>query len=220
MKPLMVPCSCLATAPGCKCLTVPVQSAAASPLSSSTLPAGAGQMTWLLDLQEFSYRNAPPMSHAICEQPSLLYGACAASATPFAFEAHQRCDTCLCPCTSSFCHNSACTLLTATPVQPTMLCAATTKILQSHYPERLGLAVCYSPPKLFSFTWRVSLCAFWPAVSLVAEVRQLLVCKQLLGHPVQSPMPLLGSASFRLLQQPLRAAAACCCLETHTGWLR
>lgn len=102
MKPLMVPCSCLATAPGCKCLTVPVQSAAASPLSSSTLPAGAGQMTWLLDLQEFSYRNAPPMSHAICEQPSLLYGACTASATPFAFEAHQRCDTCLCPCTSRF----------------------------------------------------------------------------------------------------------------------
>eukprot|EP00891_Asterochloris_glomerata_P007428 jgi/Astpho2/7428/Aster-02011 len=58
---------------------------------------GAGQMTWLLDLQEFSYRNAPPMSHAI----------------------------------------------------------STTKILQSHYPERLGLAVCYSPPKLFSFTWRM-----------------------------------------------------------------
>lgn len=34
-------------------------------------------------------------------------------------------------------------------------------LLQSHYPERLGLAVCYHPPMLFSLTWKV--CSLWPA---------------------------------------------------------
>ena len=29
-------------------------------------------------------------------------------------------------------------------------------ILQNHYPERLGLAVCYHPPRLFQLSWRVS----------------------------------------------------------------
>ena len=28
-------------------------------------------------------------------------------------------------------------------------------LLQSHYPERLGLAICYLPPLLFSLTWKV-----------------------------------------------------------------
>ena len=36
----------------------------------------------------------------------------------------------------------------------------TLHILQSHYPERLGLAVCYHPPRLFSMMWRAS---FFPA---------------------------------------------------------
>ena len=60
-------------------------------------------------------------------------------------------------------------------------CAATTKILQNHYPERLGLAVCYSPPKLFSFTWRVSLCACRPAVLSAVGVLQSWSASSCLG---------------------------------------
>ena len=31
----------------------------------------------------------------------------------------------------------------------------TLNILQSHYPERLGMAVCYYAPRLFSFSFKV-----------------------------------------------------------------
>lgn len=55
-------------------------------------------MTWLIDFEGYSYRNAPPVTLAM----------------------------------------------------------KTLNILQNHYPERLGLAVCYHPPKLFSITWKVS----------------------------------------------------------------
>ena len=33
--------------------------------------------------------------------------------------------------------------------------SATLHILQTHYPDRLGKAVCYHAPVLFSLTWRV-----------------------------------------------------------------
>ena len=114
------------------------------------------------------------------------------------------------------CHNSNGTLLTTASVQPTMLCAATTKILQSHYPERLGLAVCYSPPKLFSFTWRVSLCAWRPAVFLVAARLQSWSAS-CLGHPLQMTMCF---GQHQLSAAPA-AVQICCCLllSGHTARL-
>ena len=45
----------------------------------------------------------------------------------------------------------------------------------------------------------------------------ILVCQQLLGHPVQATMLLLHSTRLQLLQQPLRSAAACCHLDTRAG---
>ena len=44
-------------------------------------------------------------------------------------------------------------LRTAPPLSTTRM---TVHILQNHYPERLGAALCYYPPLLFSCTWRVS----------------------------------------------------------------
>ncbi|KAK9843107.1 hypothetical protein WJX74_007090 [Apatococcus lobatus] len=42
-------------------------------------------------------------------------------------------------------------LSNAPPVRMSM---QTTSILQNHYPERLGLAVCYHPPIIFQVTWK------------------------------------------------------------------
>lgn len=40
---------------------------------------------------------------------------------------------------------------------PVRMSVQTTSILQNHYPERLGLAVCYHPPMIFQITWKVKL---------------------------------------------------------------
>ncbi|KAL3148387.1 hypothetical protein ABBQ38_013843 [Trebouxia sp. C0009 RCD-2024] len=60
--------------------------------------AGVGKMTWLIDFEGYSYRNAPPVTLAL----------------------------------------------------------KTLNILQGHYPERLGLSVCYHPPRLFQITWKAT----------------------------------------------------------------
>ena len=44
-------------------------------------------------------------------------------------------------------------LRTAPPVRTQI---QTTQMLQNHYPERLGLAVCYHAPRLFSLAYKVS----------------------------------------------------------------
>ena len=44
-------------------------------------------------------------------------------------------------------------LRTAPPVRTQI---QTTQMLQNHYPERLGLAVCYHAPRLFSLAYNVS----------------------------------------------------------------
>jgi polyribonucleotide 5'-hydroxyl-kinase len=66
------------------------------PLLLLLLPAGVGKMTWLIDFEGYSMRNAPPIRTSINVM----------------------------------------------------------QILQNHYPERLGGAVCYHAPALFSLTWR------------------------------------------------------------------
>lgn len=37
----------------------------------------------------------------------------------------------------------------------------TAHILQDHYPERLGLAILYSPPKIFESFWKVGPSPIW-----------------------------------------------------------
>ena len=82
------PCTCL----GAVCCMI------ATYTRSMCTPTGVGKMTWLIDFEGYSYRNAPPITLAL----------------------------------------------------------KTLNILQNHYPERLGLAVCYHPPRLFQLTWKVS----------------------------------------------------------------
>jgi hypothetical protein len=44
---------------------------------------------------------------------------------------------------------------------PPSIAMETMHILQNHYPERLGAAICYHAPRLFSVTWVVGGLA-WP----------------------------------------------------------
>ena len=75
-------------------------------------------MTWLIDFEGYSYRNAPPISIAM----------------------------------------------------------KTLNILQNHYPERLGLAVCYHPPRLFQLTWKVHHCHCLLPASKTQTSWSILLC--------------------------------------------
>ena len=75
-------------------------------------------MTWLIDFEGYSYRNAPPVTLAI----------------------------------------------------------KTLNILQSHYPERLGLSVCYHPPRLFQITWKVGFLCFAAAAACESPSCRLDAC--------------------------------------------
>ena len=72
----------------------------------------------------------------------------------------------------------------------------TLNILQSHYPERLGMAVCYHAPRLFSFSFKVH-----PAkVSLTVPRLDVTVCWR--------GSPLSWAAVLRW-----RCAGCSCCLR-------
>lgn len=79
------------------CATVLMHPAAAAAAAA----IGVGKMTWLIDFEGYSLRNAPAVRTSL----GVLH------------------------------------------------------TLQNHYPERLGGAVCYHAPSLFSMTWKVSGCA-------------------------------------------------------------
>lgn len=84
---------------------------------AAVVEAGVGKMTWLIDFEGYSYRNAPPVTLAM----------------------------------------------------------KTLNVLQNHYPERLGLAVCYHPPKLFSITWKVSMLCSSSSTTLCCSCAHFLV---------------------------------------------
>ena len=71
----------------------------------------------------------------------------------------------------------------------------TLNILQSHYPERLGMAVCYHAPRLFSFSFKVH-----PA--------KIVDCASI-------PMSLIAAAVLR--SGGVRDAAAVCMLSGTVG---
>ena len=62
------------------------------------------------------------------------------------------------------------TLANAPPLKVSIHC---NNILQNHYPERLGMAVCYHAPYLFSLTWKVCVWGGGRAVGLREFSRRL-----------------------------------------------
>ncbi|GAB4822310.1 hypothetical protein N2152v2_009356 [Parachlorella kessleri] len=65
---------------------------------------------------------------------------------------------------------------------PLKVSLQTLHILQNHYPERLGRAVCYHPPAIFDLLWR----AVWPFIDPVTYKKVVFVNKK-------SPEGLMGS---------------------------
>ena len=58
---------------------------------------------------------------------------------------------------------------------PAKVSIQTLQILQSHYPERLGLALCYHPPWVFQITWRVGLCKILMISQQILVIMQQIV---------------------------------------------
>lgn len=57
---------------------------------------------------------------------------------------------------------------------PLKVSLATLHILQNHYPERLGRAVCFHPPAIFDLLWR----AVWPFIDPVTYRKVVFINKK------------------------------------------
>lgn len=95
-------------------------------------------MCWVLDFEGYTLANAPPLKvGAVALMP------CWVRAPASRVTGTERAG----------CQASAeLALVLPMTAQVSMTC---NHILQNHYPERLGLAVCYHAPMLFSLTWKV-----------------------------------------------------------------
>ncbi len=136
--------------------------------ASAPLLAGKGKLTWLIDMDGYSMRNAPslrvsPIAHPLQQCILVLQSSacilhselsCLRRESAYLESWHSKSF----PANPHlFCHQilpglSTDALSISGLVQVSM---QTLNILQSHYPERLGMAICYHAPRLFSFSWKV-----------------------------------------------------------------